>query len=251
MDPTALGRMKIQFCQAESRPKMRDSMVSCPPKRRLASRPVIASGERARRLSIASRISSFQSNSSGVKVTSPNSAPAEVQAHFRCALRPGDLRWIFVEARLQACKTVRPPSRRNSSPRARWRIAGRIGSRACRRGPPPVPVRRGCRRSTTPAQGTHRWTLGHVQARECPAHHSDDFADEPVLAIRAPRRSTARIFARSPSVLKNPQAKFELVRTKRQNRIVEFPRICKGHHAAPAPGFLEWTSALAIPAPER
>src|SRR5215813_13872596 len=72
--PTALGRTKIQFCHAESRPKMREAMVSVGAKRRFASRPISASGERARRLSIASLISSFQSSSSGAKVTKPSSA---------------------------------------------------------------------------------------------------------------------------------------------------------------------------------
>src|SRR5579871_4691292 len=70
--PTALGLMNIQFCQAERRPKMRVSMVSAGPKRRLASIPVNASGERLVRSSIASRTSSFQSSASGVTVTSPS-----------------------------------------------------------------------------------------------------------------------------------------------------------------------------------
>src|SRR5437773_1582482 len=71
--PTALGRVKIQFCQAESLPKMRVSMVSLPEKRRFASMPVSASGERLARSSIAMRTSSSQSRSSGVKVTKPSS----------------------------------------------------------------------------------------------------------------------------------------------------------------------------------
>src|SRR4029453_11237393 len=43
--PTALGRMKIQFCQAERRPNTRVSMVSLPGKRSEASMPVNASGD--------------------------------------------------------------------------------------------------------------------------------------------------------------------------------------------------------------
>src|SRR6266850_74712 len=70
--PTALGRTKIQFCQAESLPKMRVSMLSLPEKRRFASMPVRASGERLARSSIAMRTSSSQSRSSGVNVTRPN-----------------------------------------------------------------------------------------------------------------------------------------------------------------------------------
>src|SRR6266568_8294455 len=44
--PTAFGRMKIQFCHAERRPKTRVSIVSTAPKRRFASMPVSASGDR-------------------------------------------------------------------------------------------------------------------------------------------------------------------------------------------------------------
>src|SRR5882757_28401 len=59
--PTALGRMKIQFCQAERRAKIRDSMVSQTPKRRFASMPVSASGDMLARSSRTIRISSCQS----------------------------------------------------------------------------------------------------------------------------------------------------------------------------------------------
>src|SRR5262249_32747160 len=47
--PTAFGRWKIQFCQAERRAKIFVSIVSGPAKRRLASIPVRASGERLTR----------------------------------------------------------------------------------------------------------------------------------------------------------------------------------------------------------
>src|SRR5207249_3001419 len=72
--PTAFGRWKIQFCQAERRPKILVSSVSGPPKRSEASIPVSASGENAARASSACRTSSSQSMSSGVNVTSPASA---------------------------------------------------------------------------------------------------------------------------------------------------------------------------------
>ena len=49
---TAFGRMKIQFCHAVSRPKTRVCIVSGPAKRRLASMPVSASGERLARSSM-------------------------------------------------------------------------------------------------------------------------------------------------------------------------------------------------------
>src|SRR6185437_10615438 len=74
--PTALGRLKIQFCQAERRPKMRVAMVSGPAKRKLASRPESASGDRLARSSTATRISSSQSSSSGAKVTRPSAIAA-------------------------------------------------------------------------------------------------------------------------------------------------------------------------------
>src|SRR6266478_4670516 len=74
--PTAFWRWKIQFCHADSRPKILLSSVSGPPNRSDASRPVSASGEKAARSSSAIRTSSSQSISSGVKVTRPASAAA-------------------------------------------------------------------------------------------------------------------------------------------------------------------------------
>src|SRR5258708_20612574 len=71
--PVEFGRIKIQFCQAESLPNILVCKVSAPGKRRLASIPVSASGERLARSSIARRISSSQSKSSGATVTTPNS----------------------------------------------------------------------------------------------------------------------------------------------------------------------------------
>ena len=71
--PEALGRVKIQFCQAVSRPKILVSSVSGPAKRWLASRPVSASGLKLARSSSAMRTSSSQSMSSGAKVTRPSS----------------------------------------------------------------------------------------------------------------------------------------------------------------------------------
>src|SRR5882724_670666 len=78
--PVALGRMKIQFCQAESRPKIFVSVVSAPGKRRLASIPVSASGERLARSSIARRSSSSQSRSSGATVTRPSSMASSARS---------------------------------------------------------------------------------------------------------------------------------------------------------------------------
>src|SRR5260370_35430897 len=56
--PVAFGRIKIQFCQAESLPKIFVSVVSAPGKRRLASMPVSALGERLVRSSMARHNSS-------------------------------------------------------------------------------------------------------------------------------------------------------------------------------------------------
>src|SRR6185437_3575083 len=72
--PVAFGRLKIQFCQADSRPNTRVAMVSGPAKRKLASSPVSASGDRLARSSMARRISSSQSSSSGVTVTRPSAS---------------------------------------------------------------------------------------------------------------------------------------------------------------------------------
>src|SRR5262245_15319031 len=95
--PTAFGRWKIQFCQAERRPKILLSSVSGPPKRSEASMPVSASGENAARASSACRTSSSQSMSSGVNVTSPASAAAAASRSLptrplRSSTRPGSAR---------------------------------------------------------------------------------------------------------------------------------------------------------------
>src|SRR5271163_849262 len=71
--PVEFGRRKTQFCQAERRPKTFVSMLSAPGKRRLASMPVSASGERLHRSSMAMRSSSSQSSSSGATVIRPTS----------------------------------------------------------------------------------------------------------------------------------------------------------------------------------
>src|SRR5262245_19145530 len=62
--PIAFGRWKIQFCQAVRRPKILVSIVSGPAKRKFASMPVIASGEKLVRSSSITRSSSSQSKSS-------------------------------------------------------------------------------------------------------------------------------------------------------------------------------------------
>ena len=78
--PTALGRWKIQFCQAVRRAKIFDSIVSGPPKRRLASRPVSPSGEKLARSSRKTRTSSSQSMSSSAKVTRPSRSAASASS---------------------------------------------------------------------------------------------------------------------------------------------------------------------------
>ncbi len=78
--PVAFGRMKIQFCHADRRPKMRVSIVSATPKRRFASMPVNASGDRLARSSSAMRISSAQSRSSGAAVTRPSASAASASS---------------------------------------------------------------------------------------------------------------------------------------------------------------------------
>src|SRR6266480_1281090 len=89
--PTAFGRMNIQFCQAESRPKIRVSSVSPGPKRRFASSPVSASGDCAARDSMAWRISSSQSRSSGAAVTRPASSASRAESFFPISPRSASI----------------------------------------------------------------------------------------------------------------------------------------------------------------
>ena len=104
---TALGRTKIQFCQAVSREKICVSMVSGPTNRWLASMPVSASGVSEARSSSMIRISSSQSMSSGASVTRPSS-----RASAASIRRPVSWRslatWLVVavEAGLQAGQPV-------------------------------------------------------------------------------------------------------------------------------------------------
>src|SRR5437773_6779789 len=97
--PAAFGRWKIQFCQADSRPKILVSSVSGPAKRCCASMPVSASGLNDARSSTAMRSSSSQSMSSKVNVTRPAAAawaacsgtPASRRAAASSASRPQNL----------------------------------------------------------------------------------------------------------------------------------------------------------------
>src|SRR5205814_10143617 len=82
--PTAFGRWKIQFCHAVSRPKIFVSIVSGPAKRRFASRPVIASGEKLARSSRNTRTSS-QSISSIAKVTRPSCSASSASSGLPAA----------------------------------------------------------------------------------------------------------------------------------------------------------------------
>ena len=99
---------KSSSARPSSRPKIFVSAVSGPAKRRLASMPVSASGEKLARSSMTSRISSAQSRSSGVWVTRPSrvaaaasrSSPAAASAACRLGLaaaepdgQPGQRRW--------------------------------------------------------------------------------------------------------------------------------------------------------------
>src|SRR5262252_905937 len=89
--PVELGRINTQFCHAESRPKIFVSSVSSPANRKLASSPVSASGDKDARSSIAIRISSSQSRSSGVTVTRPSSSACSgPRATLACASSSAD-----------------------------------------------------------------------------------------------------------------------------------------------------------------
>ena len=73
---------KIQFCHAERRAKILVSMVSGPTKRRFASMPVSASGEKLLRSSSITRTSSSQSRSSSANVTSSASTASIASRSF-------------------------------------------------------------------------------------------------------------------------------------------------------------------------
>src|SRR2546426_1175484 len=104
--PTAFARWKIQFCHADSRPKILVSSVSGPPNRSDASMPVSASGEKAARASSACRTSSSQSMSSGVKVTRPASAAA--RASRSSPIRARSFSTRSGSARCRLATRVRP-----------------------------------------------------------------------------------------------------------------------------------------------
>src|SRR5260370_39451435 len=85
--PTAFGRLKIQFCQAERRRKIRFSSVSVGTHRRFASSPVRASGDCAARDSMAWRISSSPSRYSVAAGTIPASSASRAERFFPIAPR--------------------------------------------------------------------------------------------------------------------------------------------------------------------
>src|SRR5208337_1456123 len=85
--PVELGRINTQFCHAERRPKILVSSDSSPGKRRLASNPISASGDRLARSSMATRTSSSQSRSSGATVISPRSSACSGPSGLPCCCR--------------------------------------------------------------------------------------------------------------------------------------------------------------------
>ena len=191
--PTAFGRMKIQFCHADSRPKTRVSIVSVPPKRRFASIPVSASGDRLARSSSATRTSSAQSSSSGAEVTRPRPSAASAVSGWPIAFFASahGLR-LVVEARGEArlavhhriraeilLATARSAGAAAASPSAREHVAA-IGSER------QFEERAGKARSRL-NQRKER-ARSDVEARQRAAQHADGLPDEPVRFV--PQRAS-------------------------------------------------------------
>ena len=140
---------------ADSRPKMRVSMVSAPAKRRFASMPVSASGDRLARSSMAMRTSSAQSMSSGAKVTRPSSsatAACSLSPIARAAsgLVPARRRSVWQSVSDGSPSGSRRSSSRIARPPARRLLPGAAEAYSCDRPPAPAPAE--CRRSTIPGR---------------------------------------------------------------------------------------------------
>ena len=232
--------MKIQFCHADRRPKMRVSIVSAPPKRRFASRPVSASGDRLARSSSAMRISSAQSRSSGVAVTRP-SASRRPRDRAACRSPRAPRRsaapssWKRASSRVLAVHhRVRAEILRRQHDRgARSRLVGQrqhvaaIGRER--------QLRAACRRSTSPARSARRaCATTRRGARACGAA-CRRLADEPVAGVPLERRIDCA--ARAP---RRPRCAAPTCRSRARwcaaIRIASSSSraIASGHHAAPA-----------------
>ena len=204
--------------------------------------PVSASGDIAARSSIAMRISSAQSMSSGAAVTRPSasaasasSALADRGAHRVERRRP---RRRSGAARRALAGDHRVERRSSTSPSAIFGArAGVVGQRehvAAVGGE--APARPACRRSTSPARSAR--TACATTRRAAPkraAQQADRLAHEPVVACaRAAPRRTASTAAASPSVFSSqvPMSS-SLVRI---DRIASSSSraIASGHQRAPA-----------------
>ena len=158
--PDAFGRLKIQFCQAVSRPKIFVSIVSGPANRKLASIPVKASGLKLARSSTAIRTSSAQSMSSGAKVTRPSSAASAAASGCpRGRQDRGQAVLIAEETRLQPGEPVahRQPAEVHLGHGNRGRTGVAIGDARIRptagtSGLRPAPAPAASRRSSCPAR---------------------------------------------------------------------------------------------------
>ena len=119
------GRMKIQFCQAVSRPKILVSSVSGPTKRWLASMPVSASGDSDARSSSTIRSSSSKSMSSSAIVTRPSSSAARGVERLADTLARGrQLRRRVPRTATPAGRGRCPSGRRRRWPAVRTIVGG-------------------------------------------------------------------------------------------------------------------------------
>ena len=143
---------------------MRVSIVSGPAKRRFASRPVSASGDRLARSSMARRISSSQSSSSGATVTRPSSSAAA--ASSGSPVRAACARPASASPQKRLCRRRHAVHHREAAEigvaerRCAARRCRRRAAPACRCGRRRAPARAACRQSTS--RGS---TIGEEAAR--------------------------------------------------------------------------------------
>ena len=229
--PTALGRWKIQFCQAVRRRedlRLHGLRAGEAEVRLHAGQRV---GREACALLEATRTSSSQSMSSGAKVTRPSSRPPRASsASPMRACAAADAAGFAEETRLQPGQAVAHRIAGRNSPSRQGQPARRPVSpsntrSACRSGPRPGESRPACRRSRARLDQRDQAARGDVQPLERALQVMHDLIGQPVSGLleqelrRTPRpRGVARGLAASRC-----RARVSLMR-RSQDRVVEFAR---------------------------
>ena len=75
---------------------------------------------------------------------------------------------------------------------------------------------------------------GHVETRECAAHHAEDFADEPVFLIVQDEFVEVENIIGIAGRLENPEAEFGSLVRRLRMASSNSRTICSGHQPAPA-----------------